>query len=34
MVGQEKYFFIIKFNKSTYNDEADRCSMNLVLGSS
>jgi hypothetical protein len=34
MVGQEKYLFIINFNKSTYNDEVDRCSMNLVLGSS
>jgi hypothetical protein len=34
MVGWEKYFFIINFNKSTYNDEAGRCSMNLVLGSS
>jgi hypothetical protein len=34
MVGWEKYFFIINFNKSTYNDEADHCSMNLVLGSS
>ena len=34
MVGREKYFFIINFNKSTYNDEVDHCSMNLVLGSS
>ena len=34
MVGQEKYFFIINFNKSTYNDEASHCSTNLVLGSS
>jgi hypothetical protein len=34
MVGWEKYLFIINFNKSTYNDEADHCSMNLVLGSS
>jgi hypothetical protein len=34
MVGREKYFFIINFNKSTYNDEAGHCSMNLVLGSS
>ena len=34
MVGQEKYLFIINFNKSTYNDEADCFSMNLVLGSS
>ena len=34
MVGWEKYLFITNFNKSTYNDEADRCSMNLVLGSS
>ena len=32
MVGWEKYLFIINFNKSTYNDEADRCSTNLVLG--
>jgi hypothetical protein len=34
MVGWEKYFFIINFTKATYNDEADHCSMNLVLGSS
>jgi hypothetical protein len=34
MVGWEKYFFIINFNKSTYNDEAGHCSTNLVLGSS
>ena len=34
MVGREKYFFIINFNKSTYNGEAGHCSMNLVLGSS
>jgi hypothetical protein len=34
MVGQEKYFFIINFNKSTYNDEVGRYSTNLVLGSS
>jgi hypothetical protein len=34
MVGWEKYLFIINFKKSTYNDEADHCSMNLVLGSS
>jgi hypothetical protein len=34
MVGWEKYFFIINFKKSTYNDEAGHCSMNLVLGSS
>jgi hypothetical protein len=34
MVGREKYFLIINFKKSTYNDEASRCSMNLVLGSS
>ena len=34
MVGQEKYLFIINFNKSTYNDEANHYSMNLVLGSS
>ena len=34
MVGREKYFFIINFNKSTYNDDADHYSMNLVLGSS
>jgi hypothetical protein len=34
MVGWEKYFFIIKFTKETYNDEAGHCSMNLVLGSS
>ena len=32
MVGWEKYFFIINFNKSTYNDEASHCSTNLVLG--
>ena len=34
MVGREKYFFIINFTKETYNDEADHCSTNLVLGSS
>jgi hypothetical protein len=34
MVGQEKYFFIINFTKETYNDEANHCSTNLVLGSS
>ena len=34
MVGWEKYFSIINFNKSTYNDEVGHCSMNLVLGSS
>ena len=34
MVGWEKYLFIINFNKSTYNDEADHCFTNLVLGSS
>ena len=34
MVGREKYFFIINFNKSTYNDEVGHCSTNLVLGSS
>ena len=34
MVGWEKYFFIINFNKSTYNDEAGHFSTNLVLGSS
>ena len=34
MVGREKYLFIINFNKSTYNDEANHCSTNLVLGSS
>ena len=34
MVGLEKYFFIINFNKSTYNYEADHYSTNLVLGSS
>jgi hypothetical protein len=34
MVGWEKYFFIINFTKATYNDEADHCSMHLVLGSS
>ena len=34
MVGWEKYFFIINFTKETYNDEADYCSMNMVLGSS
>ena len=34
MVGQEKYFFIISFNKSTYNGEADHCSTNLVFDSS
>ena len=34
MVGWENYFFIINFTKSTYNDEADHCSTNLVLGSS
>jgi hypothetical protein len=34
MVGREKYFFIINFNKSTYNDEVGRCSTNLVLVSS
>jgi hypothetical protein len=32
MVGQEKYFFIINFNKSTYNDEANHYSMNLIPG--
>ena len=31
MVGREKYFFIINFNKSTYNDEVGRCSTNLTL---
>jgi hypothetical protein len=34
MVGWEKYFFIINFNKSTYNVEASHYSKNLVLGSS
>jgi hypothetical protein len=34
MVGWEKYIFIINFNKSTYNDEVDHCSTNLVPGSS
>jgi hypothetical protein len=33
MVGWEKYFFIIKFTKSTYNDEVGHYSTNLVLGS-
>jgi hypothetical protein len=33
MVGREKYLFIINFNKSNYNDEAEHCSTNLVLGS-
>jgi hypothetical protein len=32
MVGWEKYFFIINFNKSNYNGEAGHCSTNLVLG--
>jgi hypothetical protein len=34
MVGWEKYFFIINFNKSAYNGEANHCYTNLVLGSS
>jgi hypothetical protein len=34
MVGWEKYFFIINFNKSTYNDEVNHYSTNLALGSS
>ena len=34
MVGREKYLFIINFNKSTYNGEANNCSTNLVLDSS
>ena len=34
MVGWEKYFYIINLTKATYNDEADHCSTNLVLGSS
>ena len=32
MVGWEKYFFIINFTKTAYNDEADHYSTNLVLG--
>jgi hypothetical protein len=31
---RKKYFFIINFTKATYNDEANHCSTNLVLGSS